>query len=118
MSCEEKMIDGAWNINFNGRWYVMEEIGLIPAIYTDCEVKVEDGMEWIGIGGHWYPGHDVALDYFPFADLSDDELNALYDDATDEPTPVPYYECDDDDMDFFNFYERDLAPGVEPSWFA
>ena len=95
MTCEEKVIDGVWQINFNGRWYVMDEIGLIPAIYTDYEEVVEDGMEWINFGGHWYPGLET-LD-FPFADLSDDELNALYDDATDEPTPVPYYECDDDD---------------------
>jgi hypothetical protein len=71
----------------------------------------------------------MAQDLYPFADLSDDEMNALYDDLTDQdlpfadlnddefldnfmpparffhyPTPVPYYECDDmDDMDWVNY---------------
>lgn len=95
MSCEEKVIDGVWQINLNGRWYVMDEIGLIPAIYTDYEEVVEDGAEWINFGGHWYPGLETPD--IPFADLTDDEMNALYDDLTYEPTPVPYYECDDED---------------------
>jgi hypothetical protein len=98
MSCEEKMIDGVWNINFNGRWYVMSDIGLQPTL-DDGEEKVEDGVVWIKWNGCWYPGEEARLDYFPFAELDNDEFLDLYmdyDDDYEEPVrytaPVHYYD--------------------------
>ena len=72
----------------------------------ECEEKVEDGMVWIKYGEHWYPEREATLD-FPFADLNDDEFLDLYPGARffAYPTPVPYYECDDDDMEYFKFYD-------------
>jgi len=118
MDCEEKMIDGVMQINFNGRWYVMSEIGLDPMWEGDFEEKVEDGTVFVQWGGHWYPAHEAVLDYFPFASLTDEDFLDLYYDLYYEqpdenyeqpdenykPTPVPYYECDDmDDMDWVNY---------------
>ena len=71
------MIDGVWQINFNGRWYVMSEIGLEPTL-DDGEEKVEDGMVWGKYHGCWYEVREARLDYFPFADLIDDEFLDLY----------------------------------------
>ena len=74
----------------------------------ECEEKVEDGMVWIKYGEHWYPEREAPPD-FPFADLTDDEFTDLYPGGRffAYTTPVPYYECnDDDDMDYFNFYDR------------
>jgi hypothetical protein len=98
------MIDGVMQINFNGRWYVMSEIGLEPMHEGDFEEKVEDGIVFIKCDGHWYPEREAVLNYFPFADLTDDDFLDLYnvyylhEDENYIPTPVPYYECDDDDM--------------------
>lgn len=41
------------------------------------EEKVEDGMVYIKFKGCWYASHDAVLDYFPFADLDNDELYNL-----------------------------------------
>ena len=81
-SCEEKMIDGVWQINFNGRWYVMSELGLEPTL-DNGEEKVEDGVVWIKWNGCWYSGEEARLDYFPFADLDDDDFADLYMDTWD-----------------------------------
>lgn len=117
MDYEDRMIDGVLMVAFQGCWYPLYEDE------PDYEEKVEDGMVMVSVNGHWYPVME-AQDMFPFADLSDDELNALYDDQDTDTQDAqdggpPYYECDDDDdMDLFNFYERDLAPGVAPRWFT
>jgi hypothetical protein len=79
MVCEEKMIDGVMQINFNGRWYVMSEIGLDPMWEGDFEEKVEDGTVFVQWNGNWYPEREAVLDYFPFSDLTDEDFIDLYD---------------------------------------
>jgi hypothetical protein len=84
----------------------------------DYEERMIDGTLMVAYNGCWYPTYEDEPDYdafevdyeemnnldFPFADLSDDEMNALYNDLTDARIPVPYYECDDDDdMDWVNY---------------
>jgi len=99
MDYEERMIDGVQMVAYAGCWYPVYEDE------RDYDEKVEDGMIMIFLDGEWHTLME-AQDPFPFADLSDDEMNALYDDQTDARIPVPYYECDDDDMEYFNFYDR------------
>ena len=89
MSCEEKLIDGVWQINFNGRWYVMSDLGLHPTL-DDGEEKVEDGVVWMKWNGCWYEGEAATLDYFPFADLTDEDFADLYADYDDYEEPVRY----------------------------
>ena len=73
------MIDGVMQINFNGRWYVMSEIGLDPMWEGDFEEKVEDGTVFVQWNGNWYPEREAVLDYFPFSDLTDEDFIDLYD---------------------------------------
>jgi len=56
----------------------------------DYEEQMIDGLLMIAFKGCWYPLEEEF-------DLTDEEIDALFDDLTYEPTPVPYYECDDDD---------------------
>jgi hypothetical protein len=95
MDYEERMIDGVQMVAFQGHWYPLYEDE------PDYDEKVEDGMVMILVNGQWFPVMEAVQD-FPFAELSDDELNALYDvyepgELTGELTTGPYYECDDDD---------------------
>ena len=76
------MIDGTLMVAFNGCWYPIYE----DEPDYDAEVDYED--------------MDNNLDNnnkFPFTDLTDDELYALFDDLTETARiPVPYYECDEE----------------------
>ena len=85
------MIDGVMQINLNGRWYVMSEIGLDPLWEGDFEEKVEDGTVFVQWGGHWYPERDVVLDYFPFSSLTDEDFLDLYYDYYIQD-PIPFYD--------------------------
>ncbi len=82
MDYEERMIDGTLMVAFNGCWYPIYE----DEPDYDAEVDYED--------------MDDNLDNnhkFPFIDLTDDELYALFDDLTETARiPVPYYECDEE----------------------
>jgi hypothetical protein len=72
----------------------------------DYEERMIDGTLMVAFNGCWYPIYEDEPDYdafevdnnldFPFADLSDDEMNALFNDLTDARIPVPYYETDEE----------------------
>ncbi len=61
------MIDGVQMVAFQGRWYPIYEDE------PDYDEKVENGMIMIFVDGEWH----TLMDNFPV--LSDDEMNALYD---------------------------------------
>jgi hypothetical protein len=103
MDYEEKVIDGVCMIAFKGCWYPLDET---PLPY---EEKVEDGMIQVLVNGHWYPVAEAVQDEFPFYDLTDRDLNALFGygpspqdlyelfhDPPDEDPPPEYPDSDED----------------------
>ena len=72
---EEKVEDGMVWIKFQGCWYPIYEDE------PDYDEKVENGMIMIFVDGEW---HTLMEDPNNFPVLSDDEMNALYDDLTYE----------------------------------
>jgi hypothetical protein len=71
MDYEERMIDGVQMVAFAGCWYPLYEDE------PDYDEKVENGMIMIFVDGEW---HTLMEDPNNFPVLSDDEMNALYDD--------------------------------------
>ena len=80
MDYEEKVIDGVPMVAFRGCWYPLYENE------DDYDEKVEDGMVMVLVEGHWYPVTEAVQDNFPFYDLSNDELQTLFND------PLDYYD--------------------------
>lgn len=71
MDYEERTIDGVQMVAFQGCWYPLYEDE------PDYDEKVENGMIMIFVDGEW---HTLMEDPNNFPVLSDDEMNALYDD--------------------------------------
>ena len=64
------MIDGVQMVAFQGCWYPIYEDE------PDYDEKVENGMIMIFVDGEW---HTLMEDPNNFPVLTDDEMNALYD---------------------------------------
>ena len=92
MDYEEKMIDGVAMVAFNGCWYPFEDED-----EPDYDEKVEDGMVMISVNGHWYPVAEAVQDMFPFYDLSNEDLQELYEDDFDLRTVFDPLEYEDED---------------------
>lgn len=91
MDYEEKTMNGVEMIAFRGCWYPLYEEE------TDFEEKVEDGMVMVLVNGHWYPVSEAVQDMFPFHDVSDEDLQALF--SKEEPE-VDYGWDDVYDMEY------------------
>ena len=81
----------------------------------DYEEKLFDGVRMIAFKGCWYPLEEEVQDQFPFYDLTDRDLNALFGYG---PSPQALYELfhdppedplDYDDPDADDPYDLELA---------
>jgi len=100
---EENVEDGLIRLKFRGQWYPIAEAEPDYDIFND----------------HWYPVPDSAQDYFPFYDLTDRDLNALYgygpsdqdlyELAHDPPDEDSEDQLDYDDPDADDPYDLELA---------
>jgi hypothetical protein len=91
MDYEQKMIDGVEMVAFQGCWYPLYEDE------PDYDEKVEDGMVMILVNGHWYPVAEAVQDMFPFYDLTNEDLQELYEDDFDLQTVFDPLEYEDED---------------------